>query len=321
VTDSYALVVGRACVDLYADELGIPLSEAERFNAFLGGSPANIAAGIARLGASVRFATRVGADSMGAFVRRQLEGFGIDVEYVHEDPEVQTSVVLGAFQPPEGADMVFYRDRAADLALAPSDLSIGLVREAALLVTTGTALSAEPSRSATIAALTTAAEGDTLRAFVIDHRPPAWRGTTKSSIARRYRGALQVCDVAIGNAEEISLAAELEDWRVGARAIAALGPSVVVVTLGSDGALVFEDGRFSRVPSVPASPVNVVGAGDAFAASFFYGLLTGHDAVASARLGTAAGAIVVERLGCSAAMPSADEVADRLAQAPTKGAV
>jgi 5-dehydro-2-deoxygluconokinase len=320
VSKSYALVLGRACVDLYADELGIPLSDARHFTAFLGGSPANVAAGLANLGVPVRFATRVGADSMGAFVRRQLEAFGIDVEYVHEDPEVQTSVVLGAFQPPDGADMVFYRDRAADLALAPSDLSIGLVRDAALLVTTGTALSAEPSRSATLAALTTAAEGDTLRGFVIDHRPPAWRGMTSSSIARRYRSALQACDVAIGNAEEICLASELEDWRAGARAITALGPSVVVVTLGARGALVLEDGRFSRVPGVPASPVNAVGAGDAFAASFFYGLLAGRDVVASAHLGAAAGAIVAERLGCSAAMPTADEVADRLARARTKGA-
>lgn len=315
------LVVGRASVDLYADEVGIPLSEAERFTAFLGGSPANVAAGLARLGAPVRFATRVGADSTGAFVRRQLEAFGIDVDYVHVDPEVQTSVVLGAFQPPEGADMVFYRDRPADLALAPSDLSIGLVCDAALLVTTGTGLSAEPSRSATLAALTTAAESGTVRAFIIDHRPPAWRGTTQASIARRYRAALQASDVAIGNAEEISLASELDDWRAGARAIAALGPSTVVVTLGARGASVLSNGRFSYVEAVPASPINVVGAGDAFAASFFYGLLNGRDAVASARLGTAAGAIVAERLGCSAAMPTAHEVAARLAQARTKGTV
>jgi 5-dehydro-2-deoxygluconokinase len=319
--DSYVLVVGRACVDLYADEVGIPLSQADRFSAFLGGSPANVAAGLARLGATVRFATRVGADSTGAFVRRQLEAFGIDVEFVREDPEVQTSVVIGAFQPPEGADMVFYRDRAADLALAPSDLSIGLVRDAAVLVTTGTGLSAEPSRSATLAALATAAGGDTLRAFIIDHRPPAWRGTTRASIARRYRAALQDSDVAIGNAEEILLASELDDWRAGARAIAALGPSTVVVTLGSRGAAVLSDGRLSHVGAIPASPVNVVGAGDAFAASFLYGLLSGHDAVASVRLGTAAGAIVAERLGCSAAMPTADEVAARLAQARTKGTV
>jgi 5-dehydro-2-deoxygluconokinase len=317
--EAFALVLGRACLDLYADDVGIPLSGAERFTAYLGGSPANVAAGLARLGANVRFATRVASDPTGAFVRARLRSFGIDTEFVRDDPTAQTSVVLAAFQPPDDSELVFYRDRAADLALAPGDVDAAVLRAAALLVTTGTGLSAEPSRQATLDALSLAGEGAARRAFIVDHRPAAWAGTDAAEVARHYRAALRACDVAIGNAAEIAIASETVDWSAGARAIAALGPAIVVVTMGANGAAVLCDGELTLVPALPASAVNVVGAGDGFAAAFLHGLLTGRDPVESARLGAAGGAIVAERHGCSAAMPTRRELDLRLAYTRTNG--
>ena len=310
----HAIVLGRACLDLYASPVGISLVDARTFDAHLGGSPANIAVGLARLGVPVAMATCVAPDRVGAFVRKRLEAFGIDTTYVRDAPGTQTSVVLGAFEPPEGFDLVFYRDRAADLALETGNVSPQALIDASLVVTSGTGLSALPSRQATLEALATAGSGSGVRAFVVDHRPAAWRAAEPDEIAAQYRRAIRSSDVVIGNSMEIALASENSDWRLGARDVARDGASVVVVTRGAQGSAVLVDGELTEIPAAPARAANVVGAGDAFAASFLYSLLNGADAVASARFGAAAAAIVVERHACSSAMPTEPEIVDRLSQ-------
>lgn len=308
----HVLVLGRACLDLYSNDVGTPLGDARSFNVYVGGSPANIAVGLARLGSHVRFVSRVGADETGVLVRRRLESFGIDTSMVRNENGARTGIVLGAFRSPDEPDLVFYRDRAADLMLRETDIDPTAVIESALVVTTGTGLAGEPSRQATLRTLSLASEGGVRTAFVVDHRAPAWAGAHDDDVRAQYERAIRYSDVVVGTADEITLASGVSDWKSGARRIADLGPSVVVRTLGASGASLLEGGAFASVPAAPCSPVNPVGAGDAFAGSFFLGLLEGLSPRESVELGAAAGSIVAERHGCSVAMPNREELNSRL---------
>lgn len=316
-----AVIIGRAAVDLYANEMHRPLSAVQTYTQYLGGCPANIAAGIARLGLQVGFITRVGTDALGAFVQEQLRAFGIDSRHVRADPLRRTALALAAIYPPDRFDLSFYRQDAADLGIEPGDIDPAYLAAARLLLTTGTGLSGSPSRESTLGAMRLARQARVRTAFVIDHRPAAWPGGTAGEWQAQvhYETALRSADIAIGNAEEVCLATGLTDWAGAARRLAQWGADPVVVTRGAEGAAVLSQGRLHRVPPHPVQPLNVLGGGDAFTAGFIYGLLRGWSAAHSAAVGAAAGALVVSRHGCSAAMPTRAEVEAMASQSPGKG--
>ena len=107
---------------------------------------------------------------------------------------------------------------------------------------------------------------------------------------------------------QISGAQVAGDLETAVQAMQCLGPKAIVVKRGEKGATLFESGKpVSAVPGFPVEVYNVLGAGDAFAAGFIYGLVKGWDNYKSARMGNAGGAIVVTRHGCANFMAYEDE--------------
>src|ERR687894_464977 len=153
--------MGRVGVDLYPEQVGVPLAEVRTFAKSLGGSPTNVAVGAARLGATAAVITKVGDDPFGPYVRAALRGFGVD------DPPDGAHPAL---RPPLGFREVFYREpQAPDMTVAPDELDLDAIRTARVFWTTGTGLSAGPSRAATLAALRARDGGITVHD--LDHRP------------------------------------------------------------------------------------------------------------------------------------------------------
>jgi 5-dehydro-2-deoxygluconokinase len=285
-----AVVMGRAGIDLYPNELETPLSDVRTFTRYVGGFAGNVATGLARLGVRTAIVSRVGAEGHGDFVRSWLAGEGVDVRFLATDPYWQTPPTFCEVWPPDNFPLTFYRKPTApDWQLSPEDFDEEEVAAAPLLYATGTALAQSPSRETTLAALDSH-RGTTI--FDLDWRPTLWDepGAYPKLAAEASRHA----DVVIGNEEEVEAA------KVNV-------PSLVLKR-GGRGTTVFENGEETDVPVHPVEVVNGLGAGDAFAAAVGQALLHGASLVDAVRRGSVAGAIVASRLACSEAMPYADEL-------------
>src|SRR6266516_6042243 len=137
------VTMGRVGVDLYPEQIGVPLAEVRTFAKSLGGSATNVAVAAARLGHRSAVITKVGDDPFGPYVRQALANFGVDPRWVGTDPDpaLRTPVVFCEIFPPDHFPLLFYRQpKAPDMNLAPDDLDLGAIAAARLFWTTGTGL-------------------------------------------------------------------------------------------------------------------------------------------------------------------------------------
>ncbi|MCP3756105.1 5-dehydro-2-deoxygluconokinase [Streptomyces sp. TBY4] len=311
------ITMGRIGVDLYPLKTGVPLAEADTFGKFLGGSPANVAVAAARLGRRTAVITRTGADPFGAYLRSELRGFGVDDRWAGEVAAYPTPVTFCEIFPPDDFPLYFYRyPKAPDLEIAADELDLDAVRAARVFWMTGTGLSAEPSRTATLAALEARSKSG-ITVFDLDWRPMLWpSGGGDAGPAEWYRRGLSLATVAVGNAEECAIATGETEPYAAARALLAAGVELAVVKRGPAGVLaVHRDGTVAELPPVPVTVVNGLGAGDAFGGALCHGLLAGWELERVIGYANAAGAIVASRLACSTAMPFAEEVEEVLGRA------
>ncbi|MER5659750.1 5-dehydro-2-deoxygluconokinase [Streptomyces mirabilis] len=311
------ITMGRIGVDLYPLQTGVPLAQVTSFGKFLGGSATNVAVAASRLGRLTAVITRTGDDPFGAYLHEALRGFGVDDRWVTPVAGLPTPVTFCEIFPPDDFPLYFYRQpKAPDLEIDAHDLDLDAVREARIFWVTGTGLSEEPSRTATLAALAHRAKSATT-VFDLDWRPMFWKstaGNTPEDSARAfYAEALRHTTVAVGNLDEVEIATGVREPHAAAEALLKAGVELAVVKQGPKGVLaVHSDGTSAEVPPLPVTVLNGLGAGDAFGGSLCHGLLAGWDLERIMRHANAAGAIVASRLECSSAMPTPEEVEDAL---------
>ncbi|MET9803906.1 5-dehydro-2-deoxygluconokinase [Streptomyces sp. NPDC006368] len=301
------ITMGRTGVDIYPLQTGVPLARVESFGKFLGGSPTNVAVAAARLGRTTALITRTGRDPFGAYVHQALKEFGVDDRWVTPVDAYPTPVTFCEIFPPDDFPLYFYRlPKAPDLVIHPGELDLEAIRAARVFWMTGTGLSEEPSRSATLAALA-ARDKAGITVFDLDWRPMFWRDPAEARAY--YAEALRHTTVAVGNLDECEVATGVREPRACARALLEAGVELAVVKQGPAGVLaVHRDGRTAEVPPVPVEVVNGLGAGDAFGGALCHGLLSGWEPEKTMRYANAAGALVASRLACSSAMPTLDEI-------------
>jgi 5-dehydro-2-deoxygluconokinase len=299
------LVLGRAGIDLYADPPGAKVEEAGRFTSALGGSAANIAAGVSRLGSKASLVTVLSDDAVGRFVRRELERYGVGSAHaVVAGGECRTSLAVVETRI-EDCQSVIYRNGAADFALRPEDVEDIPFSEYAALIVTGTALAAEPSRSATFRAISLARAVALPVILDVDYRPYSW--SDAATAAATCMQAAEASGMIIGNDVEFGVMAQGADGLSLARELAA-GRIATVYKLGEKGSVTFAAGESFETPVFPVTALKPTGAGDAFMAGLVTGLAASSDLAAAVRRGAAAAAIVVTRVGCAPASPTTDEL-------------
>lgn len=168
------ITIGRASVDLYGQQIGSRLEDIASFAKSVGGCPANIAVGTARLGLKSALLTRVGDEQMGRFIREQLVREGVSVEALKTDPERLTALVLLSVEDEGVSPMIFYRSDCADMALAPDDVDEAFVASARAVVVTGTHFSRKNSAAAQRKAIRVIKARGGKVIFDIDYRPNLW---------------------------------------------------------------------------------------------------------------------------------------------------
>jgi len=306
------ITMGRVGVDLYPEQIGATLAEVRTFAKSLGGSATNVAVATARLGRRAAVITRVGKDGFGDYVRNALRQFGVDTRWVGTDPTLRTPIVFCEIHPPDRFPLLFYREpKAPDMNLTTDELDLSAIADAPLFWTTGTGLSDEPSRAATIAALE-ARKRREITVHDLDYRPIFWRS---GEDARRWaREALRRATVVVGNTDEALMATGFRDPRAAADALLAMGPRLAIVKRGADGAYARTADDEVTVPAVEIPVLNGLGAGDAFGGALCHGLLAGWPLARTLGVANAAGAIVASRLACADAMPTLGEIEALLAR-------
>jgi 5-dehydro-2-deoxygluconokinase len=321
------LSMGRSSIDLYATDIGAPFPEIKNFAAYVGGCPTNISVGMRRLGMRSVLLTAVGEDPVGDFVLHFLDQEGVVTNFIPRKPGRRTSAVILGIEPPDKFPLVFYRDNCADIKLTIEDVLATPIAQSRMLLISGTGLSREPSRSATIFAAERARASETKVVLDLDFRPDQWPDARAFGVT--IRSILRLTDLVLGTADEVNAAALQEEISVtvehsqvsGARVsgdvlqatkkILAAGPEALVLKRGGEGTTVYlQSGETVEAATFPVEVYNVLGAGDAFASGFLYGYLKGWDWYRSARMGNACGAIVVTRHGCANFMPYEKEALD-----------
>jgi 5-dehydro-2-deoxygluconokinase len=309
MSDLEVITMGRVSVDLYPEQIGVPLAEVKTFAKSLGGSATNVAVAAARLGHRSAVITMVGNDGFGPYVRAALEGFGVDARYVGTDPDLRTPLAFCEIHPPDDFPLLFYREpKAPDSNIEAEDLDLGEISSTSLFWTTGTGLSEEPSRSTTLEALEARSEGITV--IDLDYRPMLWN--SREETERWYREALKHATVALGNQEEVEVAVGTGDPHEASAALLDLGLELAIVKRGPDGVLARTAEGVAEAPPIEVDVVNGLGAGDAFGGALCHALLCGWDPERTIRFANAAGAIVASRLACADDMPTEDEVEELL---------
>jgi 5-dehydro-2-deoxygluconokinase len=314
------LSMGRSSIDLYANDIGAPFPEIKSFAAYVGGCPTNISVGTRRLGLRSVLLTAVGEDPVGDFVLHFLDREGVVTKFIPRKPGRRTSAVILGIEPPDKFPLVFYRDNCADIELTIEDVQATPIAESYMLLISGTGLSREPSRSATIFAAERARASGTKVVLDLDFRPDQWQDA--SAFSSTIRSVLRLTDLVLGTGDEVKAGALEEGVSVtvehsqvsGARVtgdvlqavqtILAAGPEALALKRGGEGTTVYlQNGETVDAATFPVEVQNVLGAGDAFASGFLYGYRKGWDWYRSARMGNACGAIVVTRHGCANFMP------------------
>ncbi len=298
-------IVGRIGYDLYSEEPHVALPNVRRFSRYLGGSSANMAVGLARLGARVGIVGAVGEDRLSEFLIEFLRREKVDTSHVQRVAGFLPSLCLTEVSPPDRFPQVFYRHEAVDTKLDVTEASLDYIAGRRMFITNGTSLCASPSRESTYLAMERARRAGCRVVFDVDYRAMSWRKPAEAGLAVRL--ALPFVDVLIGNPLELKLVVGDEDLD---RATAMLRERVpmLVSKLGEQGTRVWEDGESVFLPPYSVEVVSTIGAGDGFASGFLYALLAGKPTAECLHYGNAEAAIVVSRLSCSEAMPALDEV-------------
>ncbi len=304
--------VGEVLIDLTqngVNEQGIP-----QFAANPGGAPANLAVAAARLGAKTAFVGKVGRDSFGDQLRQCLMDNHVDVSAMCVDPVQHTTLAVVSLDPTGERHFSFYRDPSADVSLTSEEIPLDMLQNTKYLHFGSVSLTADPARTATLYAAKKARELGATVSYDPNYRASLW--PDEATAIARMKEALPLADVLKVSDEELPLLTGTTDLEEGTSILAAQGISLVLVTMGPDGAFYRFQGKTGHVAGVPCKVGDTNGAGDTFFGAVLSQLsqlnslqdLTIPELERVVALANKAASITTSRHGAIPAMPTMAEV-------------
>ena len=310
--------IGRVAIDFNPLDYFKPLSESTDFRKYVGGSPANIAVGLARLGKKVGFIGKVSDDQFGDYVTNFFAKEGIDVSHIFRATGGEKlGLTFTEILSKDESSILMYRDGIADLMLNVDEIDEEYIASTKAILISGSALSQSPSREACLKAMYLAKKVNTRVIFDVDYRPYNWKN--KDEIAVYYSIVASNSDMIMGSREEFDLteaisapgrtdAESAKDW-------ISKGNKIVIIKHGKQGSTAYTaDGNSYSIKPFPVKAFKSFGGGDGYGSSFIYGLLSGWDIMDCLEMGSASASMLVAAHGCSLFMPTLKEVKDFIAK-------
>ncbi|MCD6361872.1 MAG: sugar kinase [Armatimonadetes bacterium] len=304
------VVIGSSLVEITPAEMGQSLAEVRQMTPLPSGAAANFAGVLAALGIEVGFISRVGDDELGQWLISRLGERGIRTDFI-EPVAGQLTPVSFAWMD-QGGEKTFYFYRFPGCcdpmgtvtaeSLDPAHVTAGRIFDF-----TEATIRNEPLRSAALHAATLAREAGREVCYAVNYRPSSWRGQSEDEIVAVQRAACAAADIVLLNRDEARLVSGAEEPGDAAESLGNLGPRVVVITAGEDGALLWTDGEVMEIPPRRVPVVYDIGAGDTFHAGLLAAHLRGMDPARAARFASDAAALRISR-EASAPNPGFDEV-------------
>jgi len=302
-----AVTMGEMMIQLNPVTTG-PIRHVDYFEKHAAGAEGNFAIGLARMGLTSGFITRVGNDEFGKYILRVLRSEGVDVSRVIIDREAPTGLyfIQRGYPIPEKSSVIYYRKGSAASRLGPDDIDPKYITEAKLFHVTGiTPALSESCREATYRALQIAEANNVKISIDTNIRLKLW-GADKAR--ETLLPMIQKADIILTDPEDSEILIEERDPRKIARNLLVMGANIVVVKLGGEGALAATKEKVVRKSAFKVPVEDVIGAGDAFAAGFIASILKGEGVDKALETANVAGALVVMVRGDIENMPSRDEV-------------
>lgn len=312
--------LGELLIDFVSPAADVTLAEAPGFQKAPGGAPANVAAGVAKLGVSAGFIGKVGADAFGEFLRRTLKETGVDVTHLGAS-EARTTLAFVATRSDGKKDILFYRNPGADQMLAPEDLDRQYIAKSRIFHFGSVSMSKSPSCEATLHAAQMAKEAGVLVSYDPNLRPMLW-----DDMKRCYKliwEGMKYADIAKLAEEEWDFITDGASFAEGSARILDRGAKLVVITRGEKGCYFTNGTVTGELPALPVTVVDPLGAGDGFVAALLKRFLPVRDVAGvdeeflqeAARFANAAGALTTQKVGVIPALPTAAELDAFVAEA------
>ena len=304
-----AICMGRASVDFVPDDFG-PTSQCHRYTKFLGGSPANTVIAMAQQGIKTGYIGKVGDDVCGRYLLAYMQSKGVDISHikVDHDPSVRTGLSVAELFAPNNKKSNLYRSNVADMYICMEEIDEEYIKNAKLLLFSGTSLASSPSREAVFLAIEYAKRNGTVVAFDPDYRALSWKSVEEASIY--YYLAMQKSDILITTREEmdvletIMLPGNVDDDRSAGFALHN-GVSLIVIKHGEDGSVAYSsEGNKYLQSAFPSRVISLQGAGDSYSGTFMSRIVRGKSIEEAMRYASASAALTVSGRSCSEHMPT-----------------
>ncbi len=316
---SQVVALGELLIDFVPTVSGVTLIEAPAFKKAAGGAPANVAAGLAKLGVSVSFLGKVGDDAFGHFLIETLADVGVDTGGICTSSDARTALAFVSLRADGEREFMFYRHPSADMLYTPEEVDQETIETASILHYGSISLISEPSRSATLFAVERAREAGLLVSYDPNLRLNLWPGPEEARqgmlLGWPHAQIIKVSE------EELFFLAEMDDVDAAIERLWHADLRLLIITRGRAGCRYVTSRFAGDVAGFAVPTVDTTGAGDGFVAGLLKGLLETADGFDDeealqriCRYANAVGALTTTERGAIPSLPEADAVADLLAR-------
>ncbi|MBI3241702.1 MAG: carbohydrate kinase family protein [Chloroflexi bacterium] len=269
-----------------------------------GGSAANTAIALAKLGVAASMVGRLGEDVWGSLALRALTDSGVEVSAVQHDEAASTGLFFIPITP--DGERTMFGHRGANVNTEPSAINPTIFKGARFLHLSGYALLEPPQREAALQAIELAGQHGLALSLDTGLLPALARTDEIGQLLPR----LSICVLGVEEARALAVGDSPADL---ARALVARGVKLVGLKLGAEGCLLADSSGLFNVPSFSVKAVDTTGAGDAFSAGLIYGQLRGLSLPAAGTLANTLGSLAAATWGAGPALPGREAVRKRLA--------
>ena len=292
-------------------EAGVPT-----FGANPGGAPANLLSMAGKLGRTTAFMGKVGDDGFGTSLKQTLEDQDIDTSALVLDKEFPTTLAFIHYDKGGNRSFSFYRHLGADTQLRVEEIQAKVIEGCSLFHFGSLSLTDEPSRSATYAAVTLAKQSGKLISYDPNYRPLLWK--SEDLAKEQMTKGISFAHIMKVSDEELKLLTGISDIPSGAQKLLSMGPSLLFVTAGPQGAYYFTAEHSGFIKAYKVKTIDTTGAGDAFFGAALAHLATlSLDAIKALHpdqldhilaFANAAGSLTTTKKGAIPAQPTGEEI-------------